>query len=60
MYHTRNLSFTKEQIENSFNKAGIITKICKKPAFIKGIEMQMNDIYNKIKLIIENINYLYL
>ena len=57
MYHTRNLSFTKEQIENSFNKAGIITKICKKPAFIKGIEMQMNDIYNKIKLIIENINY---
>ena len=57
MYHMRNLYISKEQIQNSFIKAGIITILWKKNIFIRGIEMQMNDISNKTKLIVDNIDY---
>ena len=57
MYHMRNLYISKEQIQNSFIKAGIITILWKKNIFIRGIEMQMNDISNKTKLILDNIDY---
>ena len=57
MYHMRNLYISKEQIQSSFIKAGIITILWKKNIFIRGIEMQMNDISNKTKLIVDNIDY---
>ena len=57
MYHMRNLYISKEQIQSSFIKAGIITILWKKTLFIRGIEMQMNDISNKTKLILDNIDY---
>ena len=57
MYHIRNLFISKEQIQSSFIKAGIVTILWKKTLFIRGIEMQMNDISNKTKLILDNIDY---
>jgi len=57
MYHIRNLFISKEQIQSSFIKAGIVTTLWKKTLFIRGIEMQMNDISNKTKLILDNIDY---
>ena len=57
MCHIRNFSISKQQLKNSFNKAGIESKLWRKTLFLKGIEMQMNDIFNKIKLILDNIDY---
>ena len=57
MYHIRNLYFSKRQIKRSFLKVGIIDELWRKTLFIKGIEMQMNDISNKIKLIMDNVDF---
>ena len=57
MYHIRNLNFSKRQIKRSFLKVGIIDELWRKTLFIKGIEMQMNDISNKIKLIMDNVDF---
>ena len=57
MHHTRNLKITKEQLQNHFAKAGIITQLWRKTLFINSTEMQMNDIFNKIRLILDNIDF---
>ena len=57
MYHTRNLYITKSQLENHFAKAGIITQLWKKRLILDTTEMQMNDIFNKIRLILDNIGF---
>lgn len=57
MHHTRNLKITKEQLKNNFAKAGIITQLWRKTLFLNNTEMQMNDIFNKIRLILDNIDF---
>ena len=57
MYHKRNLNITKEQLDNNFFKAGIITNLWRRTGFLRETEMQINDIFNKIKLILDNIDY---
>ena len=57
LYHKRNLFITKEQLDTNFFKAGIITNLWRRTAFLRETEMQINDIFNKIKLILDNIDY---
>lgn len=57
LYHKRNLFITKEQLDTNFFKAGIITNLWRRTGFLRETEMQMNDIFNKIKLILDNIDY---
>ena len=57
LYHKRNLFITKEQLDTNFFKAGIITNLWRRTGFLRETEMQINDIFNKIKLILDNIDY---
>ena len=57
LYHKRNLFITKEQLDTNFFKAGIIINLWRRTAFLRETEMQINDIFNKIKLILDNIDY---
>ena len=56
MFHIRQISISKKQLRSSFYKAGIINKIWRK-TFIKGSEMQFNDIFNQANLILNNIDF---
>ena len=42
---------------NNVFKAGIITNLWRRTGFLRETEMQINDIFNKIKLILDNIDY---
>ena len=57
LFHKRNLAISKEQLDNNFFKAGIVTNLWRKIGFLREKEMQINDIFNKIKLILDNIDY---
>ena len=56
MFHIRQISISKKQLRSSFYKAGIINQIWRK-TFIKGSEMQFNDIFNQANLILNNIDF---
>ena len=57
LFHKRNLAISKEQLDNNFFKAGIVTNLWRKIGFLREKEMQINDIFNKIKLLLDNIDH---
>ena len=57
MFHFRNLNLSEEVLENKFERLYNNNNLLGKIIYIKEKELQLNDIFNKINLVLENIDY---
>ena len=57
MYHYRNFNISEESLENKLEKFFMINNLTGNKTYIKEKKMQFTDIFNKINLVLDNIDY---
>ena len=57
MYHYRNFNISEESLENKLEKFFMVNNLTGNKTYIKEKKMQFTDIFNKINLVLDNIDY---